>query len=639
MIKNRACRIAAVGLVSTLALTGGASAQTLSAVGGGNTLVSVNSDSGASIGSIAITGLGSGQQIVAIDARPATSGRILYAISNTGQLYAINPRTGVASAVGAPIALNGTAFGFDFNPTVDRIRVVSDTGQNLRVNPDTGAVIVDAPLNITIGGQPITVTGNTGAAYSNNVDGATTTTLFVINSETGALQIQAPPNDGTLTTVGGVGGNAAGIIAGFDISNTGEARLTVVQEGVTRLFSVNLQTGEATLIGVFGPSGVYQGLAFTVAAFASDANLTPNQRAIGNAFDNFTSVDEGFIPLLNALDALPDNAARADAFTQLSAVSYGILPEVVLQTSEFADGTMRRHLRNSRTGRVASDGTVYNDHTVGGFLVATTRNGEFEARGDRGDIDYQSIGFMGGIDFRPTPGSVVGIAAGYDNSDIQLNTISPESSAKTWFVGAYGTLGLGMLNIDLTGTYGKTDFDLNRNVAFVGFAQDSTSQADATFYGLTGTVGAKFDMSVFEVEPYVGLRYVDVSIDGFSEGEALTNLSVDEQNLKSLQGIAGLRLAGDMAMGNTVIRPSIFGEYRREFRNNEDRTFLTAFNGDGISTPFTTISSPMGDDHLVAGAELAVGVNNAVELLVDYQGQFFGGYDIHAFQGGVRVRF
>ena len=52
---------------------------------------------------------------------------------------------------GAPAftpALSGTAFGFDFNPTVDRIRVVSDTGQNLRLNPDTGAVAaVDGALN------------------------------------------------------------------------------------------------------------------------------------------------------------------------------------------------------------------------------------------------------------------------------------------------------------------------------------------------------------------------------------------------------------------------------------------------------------------------------------------------------------
>ena len=45
----------------------------------------------------------------------------------------------------APL-LDGTEFGVDFNPQVDRLRVVSNSGQNLRLHPDTGAVAaVDKP--------------------------------------------------------------------------------------------------------------------------------------------------------------------------------------------------------------------------------------------------------------------------------------------------------------------------------------------------------------------------------------------------------------------------------------------------------------------------------------------------------------
>ena len=36
--------------------------------------------------------------------------------------------------------LAGSDFGFDFNPTVDRIRLISDADQNLRLNPMTGGV-------------------------------------------------------------------------------------------------------------------------------------------------------------------------------------------------------------------------------------------------------------------------------------------------------------------------------------------------------------------------------------------------------------------------------------------------------------------------------------------------------------------
>ena len=91
---------------------------------------------------VAITGLQSGEKILAIDFRPA-SGQ-LYGVSNQSRMYIINQNTGVAVAVSAtPFtpAISGTQVGFDFNPTVDRIRLVTNTGQNLRLHPETGAVV------------------------------------------------------------------------------------------------------------------------------------------------------------------------------------------------------------------------------------------------------------------------------------------------------------------------------------------------------------------------------------------------------------------------------------------------------------------------------------------------------------------
>ncbi|MCP9494868.1 MAG: DUF4394 domain-containing protein [Pyrinomonadaceae bacterium MAG19_C2-C3] len=91
-----------------------------------------------------------GEIVVDIDLRPATNQ--LYILTrepttNTGRLYTINPANGAASFIVAlDVALNGSDFGIDFNPTVDRLRIVSNTLQNLRVNPDTGVTIVDGQL-------------------------------------------------------------------------------------------------------------------------------------------------------------------------------------------------------------------------------------------------------------------------------------------------------------------------------------------------------------------------------------------------------------------------------------------------------------------------------------------------------------
>ena len=88
-----------------------------------------------------ITGLQAGDTLLGIDYRVAKDQ--LYALGSTGRLYILNEDTAVASVVGMPFAvkLDGTHFGFDFNPAVDRIRVISNSGQNLRLHPDTGAVV------------------------------------------------------------------------------------------------------------------------------------------------------------------------------------------------------------------------------------------------------------------------------------------------------------------------------------------------------------------------------------------------------------------------------------------------------------------------------------------------------------------
>ncbi len=192
------------------------------------------------------TGLVSGDQIVGLDFRPATGQ--LYGLALGCRIYTINTSSGAATAIGTtPIvpSLAGTDFGFDFNPTVDRIRVVSNTGQNLRVNPETGAIAsVDGNLNP---GSPAI----TGAAYTNNFAGATTTMLFDIDAATDKLYKQDPPNGGGLVEVGALGINVeAG--SGFDIGGTsGKAYAILTTGSTTKIYTINLQTGAAVAIGDF----------------------------------------------------------------------------------------------------------------------------------------------------------------------------------------------------------------------------------------------------------------------------------------------------------------------------------------------------------------------------------------------------
>jgi hypothetical protein len=157
-----------------------------------------------------IYGLTLGEILVGIDFRPATGQ--LYGLGTPGggpgaaQLYIIDTETAIAMKVGNPNAvLGGSSFGFDFNPVPDRIRVVSNLGQNLRLNPNDGTIAgMDTDLAYAAGdpnaGRMPSVVG---AAYTNpDRDPQTNTVLYDIDSGRDAdsapgggdvLAIQVPP--------------------------------------------------------------------------------------------------------------------------------------------------------------------------------------------------------------------------------------------------------------------------------------------------------------------------------------------------------------------------------------------------------------------------------------------------------------
>lgn len=230
-----------------------------------NTLVTFETTTPSSIQSTtAVSGLQPSEVLLAIDFRPTTGD--LYGLGSTSRLYVIDETTGATTEIGTgPFTptLLGDSFGFDFNPVSDRIRVVSDREQNLRLNPDTGAVAgADSDLAYDADDENADANPNiVGAAYTNNIAGAITTTLFGIDSDLDSLVRQgstngAPisPDDGVLFSVGPLGFNTADLV-GFDIatnSGTAFAVFLSLGGGSSQLFEIDLSVGSATLIGTVG---------------------------------------------------------------------------------------------------------------------------------------------------------------------------------------------------------------------------------------------------------------------------------------------------------------------------------------------------------------------------------------------------
>ncbi|MDR6804698.1 hypothetical protein J2Y45_002994 [Dyadobacter sp. BE34] len=202
-----------------------------------------------------------GVTLQGIDIRPA-NGR-LYALGNNSKIYGIDLGSGAVTELASlkladntPLMLSGTYFGVDFNPVADRLRVVSDNGQNLRINVTDGVTVVDQPLKIGVAG-PIPFI--TAVAYTNSYPGTTTTTLFDIDSQSNTLYVQTPPNNGVMTDPKALGIDVEPGL-GFDIGNVSGKGYAVFTVGLnTSFYSVDLSTG-ATM-HKFPFSGPVKGLA------------------------------------------------------------------------------------------------------------------------------------------------------------------------------------------------------------------------------------------------------------------------------------------------------------------------------------------------------------------------------------------
>lgn len=222
-----------------------------------------------------LTGLAEGETLQGIDYRVAYG--VLFALSDKGQLYSVNTGSGELTAVGTALpagTLQPGQFGFDFNPAADRIRVVNDKGQNLRLHPVTGALASTDPTlqyaksDSHYGKTPAV----TAAAYTYNQQDSKLTTNYAIDISSGNLLTQGTvegsspavsPNTGQLFTVGSLGLSALQQVS-FDISdlkNIGLIAVSTTTEPASTLYQIDLASGKTSKLGILADGSALAGIA------------------------------------------------------------------------------------------------------------------------------------------------------------------------------------------------------------------------------------------------------------------------------------------------------------------------------------------------------------------------------------------
>jgi len=225
---------------------------------------------------VPIAGLAASEQINVINYRPNNG--LLYGLTNQDHIYNLNPLTGAATLTATTSSSLGFVGAGDFDPVADRLRVSTNSGLNARINVDTGQTIIDSPLafvagDVNFGRLPVTG----GLAFTNSFAGAASTTLYgainPIGAATTTLAIVSNQNAGALVTVGNIAGT--GGISDLDIS--GVTSTAYATTAANQLFTLNLNSGAATLIGTVtgGPAGVSGILVSDIAAPVGTGSQQP----------------------------------------------------------------------------------------------------------------------------------------------------------------------------------------------------------------------------------------------------------------------------------------------------------------------------------------------------------------------------
>jgi len=237
------CTLAAITLaLSAAASASGASAATLAALQGGTSIAWIDTDQKRVTGSVKLDG---GAKLIGIDVRPVDG--LVYGVTPDGAIVTVDVKTGKwakKSQLSEKLP-EGATFTVDFNPVADRMRILGSEGTSLRVNVEDGKAVVDGRLkyaetDAAKGKTPKVTAGS----YSNSFAGTKETALYNIDTASGALVKQAPPNDGILNTIGSLGVKVSGPMA-FDIASDGKGGNAAWLLAGGALHSVDLTTGVA----------------------------------------------------------------------------------------------------------------------------------------------------------------------------------------------------------------------------------------------------------------------------------------------------------------------------------------------------------------------------------------------------------
>ncbi len=243
--------------------------------------------------------------------------------------------------------------------------------------------------------------------------------------------------------------------------------------------------------------------------------------------------------------------------------------------------------------------------------------------GDREGNDgykFETTGLSGGIDYRFNRAFALGLGVGYGRDVSDIGDNGSRSTGKAYTAGLYASYHPGQ-NFFIDGLLGYQwlSFDSKRYLTSGGGFV--TGERDGGQWFASVSAGAKYQVESWLISPYARLDVARATLDAFTEkGDPSLALHYGEQDIDTVTGNLGLRLAYKLPVSFGVITPQLRLEYQHDFQGD---SAITMNYADMFGGPFyhTSIDGS-AKDRFMLGLGMNIQTTQDFAVRLEYRGLF-----------------
>ena len=331
-----------------------------------------------------------------------------------------------------------------------------------------------------------------------------------------------------------------------------------------------------------------------------------DQVSMASVFDSLRPTASGeMADVLDTIDVM-EVADFRNALADYSPAFYGSVTIATLENIQ----SRSSFLQNKLLARTEAKGSPLWFSAFGGDV-------EYDQLGSSDAFKAKHKGVMFGGEKRYETGFTFGGAAGF--SDLNLDDVHSSSNATStvydaslfgsWFpFGGDGFYLQSVLNI------GMGDMKVDREVTFLDTA--TSSKHDFSYHSGFLSAGYSIKMGDWSIRPGIGIEYIQLDEDGFSEsGEDAVALTVAQKDSEALLSSLGFDLSRQFSYDNGVLIPRFHAKWLHNFSVDGEDLETSLESGD----VFSFAGRDGSEDALEFGVDLSVFMNDRVSADVGYQ--------------------